>query len=56
MERTTLFESDLTEDRLPGPLEREENAHRVALDPDVDADDDDEELDADDDEDEDLDD
>jgi hypothetical protein len=71
MERTTLYEDDLTEERQPTPVQREENAHSVALDPDVlgedaaavepadqdddEADDDEDDDDADD-EDEDLDD
>ena len=62
MERTTLYEDDLTEERQPTPVQREENEHTVALDPDVldadedDADEDDEEGEQADDEDEDLDD
>jgi hypothetical protein len=58
MERTTLYEDDLTEERLPSPTQREETAHGLALDPDVDDDDDDDDddEDEDDDDDEDLDD
>ena len=54
MERTTLYEDDLTEERDATPVQREESAETLALDPDVDDDD----ADADDDEeddDEDLD-
>jgi hypothetical protein len=56
MERTTLYEDDLTEQRLPTPAQREEQAHSLALDPDVDdvVEDDDDDDDDDDDEDEDL--
>jgi hypothetical protein len=50
MERTTLFQDDLTEERMRTPIEREETEHTLALDPDV------EDVEADDDEDEDLDD
>jgi hypothetical protein len=54
MERTTLYEDDLTQERLPTPSQREEAAHDLALDPD--ADDEEDEDDEDDDDDEDLDD
>lgn len=56
MERTTVYQDDLTEERMRTPIEREETEHTLALDPDVadvDDDDDDDEED-DDDEDEDL--
>jgi hypothetical protein len=56
MERTTLYEDDLTEERSRTPVEREETEHTIALDPGVDDDDDDDEDETDDDEDEDLDD
>jgi hypothetical protein len=46
MERTTLFENDLTEERSADPVTREDQAHLLALDPDVEADDDDEDDDA----------
>jgi hypothetical protein len=60
MERTTLYQDDLTEERSSTPVEREDNQYDLALDP-VDAEDDDvedeDEDDAEDeDEDEDLDD
>jgi hypothetical protein len=55
MERTTLYEDDLTEERSSTPVEREETGHTLALDPDIDADEDDDDDDEDDD-DEDLDD
>ncbi len=51
MERTTLYEDDLTEERTSAPAEREENAHTLALDPDLEDDDDDDDDDEDDDED-----
>ena len=54
MERTTLYEDDLTEERSSTPVEREEVQHTLALDPDIDPGDDDD--DEDDEEDEDLDD
>ncbi len=55
MERTTLYEDDLTEERMSTPVQREEDAESLALDPDVldEEDEDDEDLE---DEDEDLDD
>jgi hypothetical protein len=58
MERTTLYEDDLTEERSATPVEREESQYDLALDPgeDDDDDDDDDEEDEDEDEDEDLDD
>jgi hypothetical protein len=56
MERTTLYENDLTEERSATPVEREEAQHTLALDPDVAADDDDDDEEEDDDESEDLDD
>ena len=52
MERKTLFEDDLTEERAATPVQREENEHSLALDPDVEDDEDDD----DDEDDEDLDD
>ncbi len=55
MERTTLYEDDLTEERTTSPVQREQTAHSLALDPDIDDDDDDDDDDEDDD-DEDLDD
>jgi hypothetical protein len=55
MERTTLYEDDLTEERDSSPVAREEQAHTMQLDPDIDDDDDDDEDDEDD-ESEDLDD
>jgi len=59
MERTSLYEDDLTEERNPTPVQREENAHSIALDPDVvdtadPVEEDDEDEDEDDDDDEDL--
>ncbi len=51
MERTDLYQDDLTEERLPTPADREENSHTIALDPNIDADADDMD-DEDDDEDE----
>ncbi len=45
MERSTLYEDDLTDERMPTPVEREESAHATTLDPDVDDDDDDDEED-----------
>jgi len=55
MERTSLYEDDLTKERTPTPVQREETAQSLALDPDVvdtpddedDEDDDDEEADED---------
>jgi hypothetical protein len=59
MERTTLYEDDLTEERSATPVEREDAQYDLALDPvedeDEDEDEDDDE-DGDEDEDEDLDD
>ncbi len=55
MERTSLYQNDLTEERLPTPAQRDDVEHTLALDPDVDADAD-EDDDEDDDEAEDLDD
>jgi hypothetical protein len=52
MERTTLYEDDLTEERSSTPAEREELGHTLALDPDVDADEDDDTAEDDDDDDE----
>ncbi len=54
MERATLYQDDLTQERASTPQQREENAHVIALDPDSDDLDDDD--DEDDDESEDLDD
>ncbi len=51
MERTALYEDDLTEERTSSPVEREEIAHSLALDPDIDDDDDEDDDDDDDDED-----
>jgi hypothetical protein len=51
MERTTLYGDDLTEERMATPVQREENEHTLALDPDVEDVDEDEEEDDDDDED-----
>jgi hypothetical protein len=52
MERTTLYENDLTEERSSTPVEREENQYDLALDPvDAEAEDAEEEEDEDDDED-----
>jgi hypothetical protein len=48
MERTTLYEDDLTEERSSTPVEREENQHALALDPDIDAGEDDDDEDEDD--------
>jgi len=42
MERRDLYEDDLTEERLPSPVQREEVAETEQLDPDESADDDDE--------------
>jgi hypothetical protein len=56
MERTTLYEDDLTEERMSTPVQREAVAESLALDPDVlDEEDEDEDEDFED-EDEDLDD
>jgi hypothetical protein len=54
MERTTLYQDDLTEERMPTPAEREEHEHLVSLDPDVVDDGDDDADDDDDEDDEDL--
>ena len=54
MERSTLYEADLTEERMATPIQREQNEHTLRLDPDVqDADDDDEDDEDDEDGDED---
>ena len=34
MEKRTLYEDDLTEERGPSPVEREDVAHDLTLDPD----------------------
>lgn len=51
MERTTLYEDDLTEERDATPVQREEAAESLALDPDTDDEDDEEDDEADEDED-----
>lgn len=37
-ERRDLYEDDLTDERGPSPIRREEAAHQVVLDPEVDGD------------------
>jgi hypothetical protein len=56
MESSTLYEADLTEERMATPIQREENEHTLTLDPDVQdaVEDDDEDDDDDEDEDEDI--
>jgi hypothetical protein len=56
MERRELYEDDLTEERYPSPVKRDEEAANERLDPDDnDDDDDDEDDDDEDDEDDDVD-
>jgi hypothetical protein len=53
MERSDLYEDDLTEERYPSPVKRDKEAASERIDPDADDDDDDEDDDDDDDDDED---